>query len=166
VASGYRIVALTVSTALFMQFLDSTALNVAIPAMSRDLGVPAIDLNVAILAYQLSMTVLIPVGSAICDRLGQRNAFVVALFVFMVGSVLCALSTSLPTLVAARALQGAGGDDRAALTCAPLPPRGGCWMGVISYRDRRSAERSPPANSGRAASRRRIGLEFGRDIVV
>jgi EmrB/QacA subfamily drug resistance transporter len=109
VASGYRIVALTVSTALFMQFLDSTALNVAIPAMSRDLGVPAIDLNVAILAYQLAMTVLIPVGSAICDRLGQRNAFVIALFVFMAGSVLCALSASLPALVAARTLQGAGG---------------------------------------------------------
>src|SRR5262245_31233855 len=71
---GYRIVALTVSSALFMQFLDSTALNVAIPAMARDLHVPAIDLNVAILAYQLSMTVLIPVGAAICDRMGQRNA--------------------------------------------------------------------------------------------
>jgi EmrB/QacA subfamily drug resistance transporter len=109
VAKGYRVVALTVSTALFMQFLDSTALNVAIPAMARDLHVPAIDLNIAILAYQLSMTVLIPVGSVLVERVGQRNAFAIALLVFMVGSILCAISTSLPALVASRALQGAGG---------------------------------------------------------
>ena len=92
-----------------MQFLDSTALTVAIPAMARDLHVPAIDLNIAILAYQLSMTVLIPVGSVLIERVGQRNAFAIALLVFMVGSILCAISTSLPALVASRGLQGAGG---------------------------------------------------------
>lgn len=109
VAAGYRIVALTVSTALFMQFLDSTALNTAIPTIARDLKVDAVDLNLAIISYQLSMTVLIPLGSAIADRVGQRNAFAVSLLVFAVGSILCATSTTLPALVAARALQGAGG---------------------------------------------------------
>jgi EmrB/QacA subfamily drug resistance transporter len=106
---GYRIIALTVSTALFIVYLDSAAFVVAIPAMAREFHVPAVNLNVAILANQLSMTVLIPVGSVIAERIGQRNAFVIALCVFIAGSVLCALSTSLPGLVAARALQGAGG---------------------------------------------------------
>jgi len=106
---GYRIIALTVSTALFIVFLDSSAFVVAIPAMARDFHVPAVNLNVAILANQLSMTVLIPVGSLVAQRIGQRNAFVIALGIFIVGSLLCAMSNSLPTLVAARALQGAGG---------------------------------------------------------
>jgi EmrB/QacA subfamily drug resistance transporter len=102
-------VALTVSTALFMQFLDSTALNTAIPTIARDLKVQAVDLNLAILSYQLAMTVLIPLGTAVTDRVGQRNAFALSLLVFGAGSVLCALSPSLPALVAARAVQGAGG---------------------------------------------------------
>jgi MFS family permease len=106
---GYRIIALTVSTALFIVFLDSSAFIVAIPAMARDFHVPAVNLNVAILANQLSMTVLIPVGSVIAGRIGQRNAFVAALCVFVVGSVLCAMSSSLPSLIAARALQGSAG---------------------------------------------------------
>jgi len=106
---GYRIIALTVSTALFIVFLDSSAFIVAIPAMARDFHVPAVNLNVAILANQLSMTVLIPVGSVVAERIGQRNAFVVSLGIFIVGSILCAMSNSLPSLVAARALQGAGG---------------------------------------------------------
>jgi EmrB/QacA subfamily drug resistance transporter len=98
-----------VSTALFMVYLDSAAFVVAIPTMARDFHVPAVNLNVAILANQLSMTVLIPVGSLVAERIGQRNAFAASLCVFIVGSVLCAMSNSLPSLVAARALQGAGG---------------------------------------------------------
>lgn len=105
--TGYRTVALTVSTALFMQFLDSTTLNTAIPTIARDFGVPAIDLNLAIISYQLSMTVLIPLGTALAERIGQRNAFVLSLFVFMTGSILSAMSTSLPTLIGARMVQGA-----------------------------------------------------------
>lgn len=104
---GYRIVALTVSTALFMQFLDSSSLAIAIPTIARDFGVEAIDLNLAILAYQLAMTVLIPVGTLLAERMGQRNAFVLAMFAFMAGSVFSALSTSLPALIAARIVQGA-----------------------------------------------------------
>ena len=105
--TGYRIVALTVSTALFMQFLDNSSLTIAIPTIARDFGVEAIDLNLAILAYQLAMTVLIPVGTVLAERIGQRNAFVLALAAFMAGSVLSALSTSLATLIAARVVQGA-----------------------------------------------------------
>jgi len=107
--AGYRTIALTVSTAVFMQFLDATALNTAIPAIGYDLHVPAVNLNVTILAYQLSLAAFIPVGKIAADRVGARNAFVASLFVFLTGSLLCALSRSLPALVAARAFQGLGG---------------------------------------------------------
>lgn len=106
---GYRIIALTVSTAIFMQFLDSTALNTALPAIAHDFHVQAVDLNVALLSYQLAMAALIPAGAALGDRIGARNAFAIALGVFLTGSVLCALSHTLPQLTAARALQGTGG---------------------------------------------------------
>ena len=96
--SNYRLIALTASSAIFMQFLDSTALNTALPSMARDLHVPATDMNVAILSYQLSMAALIPAGSALADRIGPRRAFVMALMMFLCGSVLCALSRSLTAL--------------------------------------------------------------------
>ncbi len=108
--TGYRTIALTVSTAVFMQFLDATALNTALPAMARDFHVPAVNLNVAILAYQLALAAFIPVGNIAADRWGARNAFAASLFVFLTGSLLCAASRSLPALVAARAFQGLGGS--------------------------------------------------------
>jgi EmrB/QacA subfamily drug resistance transporter len=107
--SGYRAIAMTVSSAVFMQFLDATALNTAIPAIARDFHTPAVNLNVAILSYQLALSALIPVGTAAADRFGGRNAFCAALLLFLCGSLLCALSRSLPELVAARAVQGLGG---------------------------------------------------------
>ena len=107
--AGYRTIALTVSSAVFMQFLDATALNTALPAMGRDLHVPAVSLNVAILAYQLALAAFIPVGNIAADRMGARNAFAASLLVFLAGSLLCAGSESLPQLIAARAFQGLGG---------------------------------------------------------
>ncbi len=107
--AGYRTIGLTVSTAVFMQYLDATALNTALPAMGRDLHVPAINLNVAILAYQLALAAFIPLGNIAADRLGARNTFAASLVVFLTGSLLCALSRSLPLLIAARAFQGLGG---------------------------------------------------------
>src|SRR5579863_2787634 len=107
--AGYRTIALTVSTAVFMQFLDATALNTALPAMGRDLHVPAVSLNLAIIAYQVALAAFIPVGNIAADRFGARNAFVGSLVVFLTGSLLCALSGSLPALVVARAFQGLGG---------------------------------------------------------
>lgn len=107
--SNYRLIALTASSAIFMQFLDATALTTALPSIARDMHVPATDLNVAILSYQLSMAALIPAGSALGDRIGPRRAFVAALAMFMIGSILCALSHSLVALTVSRAVQGLGG---------------------------------------------------------
>lgn len=107
--AGYRTVALTVSTAIFMQFLDGTALGTALPAMGRDLDIPAVDLNVTIVAYQLSLASLIPIGSIAADRMGARNAFVMSLLVFLTGSLFCAMSRTLPELIVSRTFQGMGG---------------------------------------------------------
>jgi EmrB/QacA subfamily drug resistance transporter len=107
--AGFRTIALTVSAALFMPFLDATALNTALPAIAHDLHVGAIDLDVVILSYQLALAAFIPLGSLLAERIGARNAFAIALLVFVAGSLLCALSTSVGALVAARALQGLGG---------------------------------------------------------
>ena len=107
--ASYRTVALTVSTAIFMQYLDATALNTALPSIARDFDVPAVRLNVAILAYLIPLAAFIPVGNIAADRLGARNAFAASLAIFLTGSLLCALSQSLPALVASRAIQGLGG---------------------------------------------------------
>lgn len=107
--SGYRAIALTASVSVFMQFLDSTAISTAIPAMARDLNVPPIDMNIAILAYQLTLVVFIPLGGVLAGRIGARNAFGLSLLVFMAGSILCALSNSLYALIGARMIEGIGG---------------------------------------------------------
>jgi EmrB/QacA subfamily drug resistance transporter len=106
---SYRVVALTVSVPLFMQFLDATVLTTALPAIARDLGRQPLDLNVTLLSYQVAMTMFIPVGSALGNRFGTRNMFAAALCCFLVGSLLCGLSRTLPALVASRAIQGIGG---------------------------------------------------------
>jgi EmrB/QacA subfamily drug resistance transporter len=106
---GYRIVALAVSVPLFMQFLDATVLTTALPAIARDLGRPPLDLNVTLLSYQLAMTMFIPAGSALGNRFGIRTMFTAALCCFLVGSLLCGLSSSLAELVASRTIQGVGG---------------------------------------------------------
>ena len=107
--SGYRAIALTASIPVFMQYLDATAINTALPAIAADLRVAPVDLNVAILAYQLALVVFIPLGGVLANRIGARNAFIASLLLFMVGAVASAIAWSLGTLVAARALQGIGG---------------------------------------------------------
>ena len=106
---GYRVIAVVVASALFMQQLDGTVLTVALPTMARDLGVPATNLSLALTSYLLSLALFIPASGALADRFGGRTIFGAAIGLFLVGSVLCAQAGSLPMLVAARFLQGVGG---------------------------------------------------------
>lgn len=108
-ARGFRVIALVVASAMFMQQLDGTVLTVALPTMARDLGVPATNLSLALTSYLLSLALFIPASGALADRFGGRNLFCAAIGVFLVGSILCAQAGSLPLLVAARFLQGVGG---------------------------------------------------------
>ncbi len=103
------IVTLTVATALFMQNLDGTVLSTAIPTMARDFGISPVDLKLALTAYLLALAVFIPASGWMADRYGARNVFCLAMLVFGLGSIACALSESLAQIVMARVLQGMGG---------------------------------------------------------
>lgn len=106
---NYRIIALVVAFALFMQQLDATVLTIALPAMSRDLGVAASSLSVALTSYLVALAVFIPASGWLADQFGSRTVFCAAMAVFMLGSIGCAQSDSLPMLVLARFVQGMGG---------------------------------------------------------
>ncbi len=109
VASFPRGMALLVAGAFFMEILDATIITPAIPLIARSLRVDAVDVNVAISAYLMTVAVLIPASGWLADRFGTRRVFITAIAVFTVASVGCAASVSLPMLVAMRVLQGVGG---------------------------------------------------------
>jgi EmrB/QacA subfamily drug resistance transporter len=104
-----RPLALLVAGTFFMEVLDGTIIQTAAPAMALDLGVNAVDINLAMTAYLLTLAVGVPVSGWLADRFGTRRIFALAIVIFTVASALCALSTSLPMLVAMRVLQGVGG---------------------------------------------------------
>jgi EmrB/QacA subfamily drug resistance transporter len=97
-----------VATALFMEQLDSTIVNTAIPSMAASLGVPPLSLKAVVTSYILSLAVGIPVSGWIADRYGTRRVFALAVAIFTLASVLCGLSVDVPMLVAMRILQGLG----------------------------------------------------------
>jgi EmrB/QacA subfamily drug resistance transporter len=90
-------------------FLDSTVVNVALPAIGEDLGANVSGLQWILTGYLLSLASLILLGGSLGDRFGRRRVFVVGVVWFAVASLLCGLAPSVPLLVAARVLQGVGG---------------------------------------------------------
>ena len=97
-----------VATALFMEQLDSTIVNTAVPAMAASLQVTPLSLKGVVASYILSLAVGIPVSGWMADRFGTRRIFSWAVAIFTLSSVLCGLSVNVPMLVAARILQGLG----------------------------------------------------------
>lgn len=89
--------------------MDSTVIATALPAIALDLDTSPIALKLALTAYLLSLAVFIPVSGWVADRFGARRTFMTAIGVFLAGSIGCAVSDSLGTLVAARFVQGIGG---------------------------------------------------------
>ncbi|WP_196209231.1 MFS transporter [Citrobacter sp. Res13-Sevr-PEB04-36] len=106
---GLSPAALLVAGAFFMEFIDGTVIATALPDMAKSFGVEAVDLNIGISAYLITLAVLIPASGWIADRFGARKVFSLALAIFTLASVLCGLSTSLEGFVAMRILQGMGG---------------------------------------------------------
>ncbi|MBO9677185.1 MAG: multidrug transporter subunit MdtD [Acidovorax sp.] len=98
-----------VAIGFFMQTLDATIVNTALPAMAHSLGESPLRMQSVVVAYSLSMAMLIPASGWIADRFGARRVYLGAIIAFVLGSVLCALSPRLDFLVAARVLQGLGG---------------------------------------------------------
>ena len=97
-----------VAAALFMEQLDSTIVNTAVPAMAASLHVTPLSLKAVVTSYILSLAVCIPVSGWMADRFGTRRVFSVAVAVFILASILCGLAVNVPMLVAARILQGIG----------------------------------------------------------
>ncbi len=104
-----RSTALIVASALLMEQLDATVLTTALPSMARSFHSDPVHLSIALTSYLVSLAVLIPASGRAADRYGSRTVFRAAIMLFTASSVLCAAAPSLPFLVVARLLQGAGG---------------------------------------------------------
>ncbi|MFP2505683.1 multidrug transporter subunit MdtD [Buttiauxella gaviniae] len=95
--------------AFFMQALDATILNTALPAIAHSLGRSPLAMQSAIISYTLTVAMLIPVSGWLADRFGTRRVFMFAVSLFTLGSFACAMSNSLGELVVFRVIQGIGG---------------------------------------------------------
>jgi EmrB/QacA subfamily drug resistance transporter len=102
-------IALLVAVTFFMENLDATVIATALPDMARTFGVPVVDVNIGMSVYMLAVAVFIPISGWLADRFGSRLVFSSAIVLFSLSSLMCALSGSLETFVAARVLQGISG---------------------------------------------------------
>ena len=99
-----------VAVAFFMESMDTTILNTAIPAIAEALHVTVLNMKAVMASYTLSLAVFIPVSGWMADRFGTRRVFASAIAVFTLGSLLCGISTSIQVLVLCRVFQGLGGS--------------------------------------------------------
>jgi EmrB/QacA subfamily drug resistance transporter len=128
-----------VSFGLFMIMLDNTVVNVALPAIQRDLGADLSELQWVVTGYALTFAALMLIGGKVADAYGRRRIFVIGIAVFTLASLWCGLAGSGNELIAARVLQGAGAalmnPATLSIIAATFPPRQrgtaiGIWAGV------------------------------------
>lgn len=103
------LVAVAFMAGLFMDLMDVTIVNVALPTLGRDFGATPEALEWVVTAYLMSLAIWIPASGWISDRFGSKWTFMFALVVFTAGSALCGLAWSVESLIAFRVLQGVGG---------------------------------------------------------
>jgi EmrB/QacA subfamily drug resistance transporter len=108
-AAAKRLLPWLVAVGFFMESLDTTILNTAVPVMAHSLKVPPLDMKAVLASYTLSLAVFIPISGWMANRFGTRRVFASAIAVFTLGSFLCGISTDIHVLVACRILQGCGG---------------------------------------------------------
>src|SRR5665213_1147673 len=108
-ASRKQLLPWLVAVAFFMQSLDTTILNTAVPAIAKALGIAPLSMKAVLSSYTLSLAVFIPISGWMADRFGTRRVFAWAIGTFTLGSLLCGISNSIHLLVACRVLQGFGG---------------------------------------------------------
>jgi len=104
-----HIVAVTFVVAVFMDVLDVTIVNVALPTIGREFGASETGLEWVVTGYLLSLAVSIPASGWLGDRFGTKRVFLFALAMFTLGSALCGLSWNIGALIAFRVVQGVGG---------------------------------------------------------
>jgi EmrB/QacA subfamily drug resistance transporter len=105
-----RLLPWLVAVAFFMESLDTTILNTAVPAISAALNVTPLSMKAVLASYTLSLAVFIPISGWVADRFGTRRVFAAAIGLFTLGSFLCGISSNIDALVACRVLQGIGGS--------------------------------------------------------
>jgi EmrB/QacA subfamily drug resistance transporter len=104
-----RILPWLVAVAFFMESLDTTILNTAVPIVAKAIGTSPLSMKAVMASYTLSLAVFIPVSGWVADRFGTRRVFASAIGIFTLGSCLCGLMSNIHLLVACRVLQGCGG---------------------------------------------------------
>ena len=128
-----------VAFGLFMIMLDNTVVNVAVPAIQRDLGVGLSELEWIVAGYALSFAALMLTGGKLADLMGRRRIFVLGIVIFTVSSLFCGMADSGNALIGWRIVQGVGAalmnPATLAIIAATFPPRErgtaiGIWAGV------------------------------------
>ena len=107
--SAHKMIPFIISLSFFMEAVDSTVINTAIPAMSRSLLVEPVDLKVALISYLISLAIFIPISGWLADKFGSKKIFMIALFIFTLSSLWCGFAQNVTDLVVARFVQGFGG---------------------------------------------------------
>jgi EmrB/QacA subfamily drug resistance transporter len=107
--SGRKVLPWLVAVAFFLESLDTTILNTAVPAISAALKIAPLSMKAVLASYTLSLAVFIPISGWMADHFGTRRVFAAAIGLFTLGSCLCGLSNDIHSLVACRILQGCGG---------------------------------------------------------
>ena len=114
------VVGIVFVSAMFMNIMDITIVNVALPTIGRDFHIPPTAVDGVVIAYLVSLAVFIPASGWLGDRFGGKRVLLTAIVVFTIGSVLCGLAQNMTQLVAFRVLQGAGGGMMAPVGMAML----------------------------------------------
>jgi EmrB/QacA subfamily drug resistance transporter len=107
-------------SAMFMNIMDITIVNVALPTIGRDFHIAPTAVDGIVIAYLVSLAVFIPASGWLGDRFGGKRILMTAIIVFTVGSVLCGLAQNLSELILFRVIQGAGGGMLAPVGMAML----------------------------------------------
>ena len=108
-ATAKRLLPWLVAVGFFMESLDTTILNTAVPAVAQALKVPPLSMKAVLASYTMSLAVFIPISGWMANRFGTRRVFASAIGIFTLGSFLCGISSDIHVLVACRVLQGCGG---------------------------------------------------------
>lgn len=95
---------------MFMEAVDTTIINTAIPVMAQSLNVNPVDLKLALISYLLSLAIFIPISGWIADKFGIKNVFITAVCIFTLSSIWCGFTNTLSELICARIAQGLGGS--------------------------------------------------------
>ena len=98
-----------IAIAMFMDSMDTTILNTAIPSIAKDLHIHSIELKLALISYLMSLAIFIPISGWICDKYGTKKTFLFAIGIFTLASLGCGFCQHLYPLIFLRFIQGIGG---------------------------------------------------------